>query len=421
MTLSSASATVPDLLRLVALPVFAWIAILDVKTRRVPSDVWIPLSALGAVLLVWDGWRASQAGGTDWTLEFLVPAAISLGLVMPAAYLFWWLGGMGGADAKAVLALSLLFPAPATFSLGIVALPLAGNPELIPFSATIIVNAALIAMVFPVLLGLRNAVAGRFAPVMIVGWPVSVERISRTHGLLLERPDGVGFGGLDLDALRMYLRWRGIDLEDIRADPDHYRDPASLPAEPNPPTDGRIESPSLLADGGTPRADDDDRGPTDQARLTNEDGPVGDEKPSDETPAGDDETPVGDDETPVGDDETPAGDDETPTGDDETPVGDDETPVGDDETPAGDDETPSEDGDRSDEQEYDDPWGAAAFLDDIEGSAYGTSPEALRTGLEVLARKERVWVSPGTPLLLPVFVGLILSVLIGNLLTPIMG
>ena len=39
--------TLPDLLRLLAIPAFAWIALLDYRTRRVPSRVWYPLAALG--------------------------------------------------------------------------------------------------------------------------------------------------------------------------------------------------------------------------------------------------------------------------------------------------------------------------------------------------------------------------------------
>lgn len=336
VTLAGTVATGPDLLRLVAVPVFAWTAYRDIETRRVSSTVWIPLALLGAVLLLWDARLAWAAGGTAWSYDFLVPTAISLGLVVPIAYLFWWVGGFGGADAKALLVLAVLFPTFPEYALGPVTLPL--EPTRIgAFSFTILTNAVLVAVALPVVLAIRNAAAGRIAPVMLVGWPVPWERIPETHGRLLETPTGLSRGGLDLDALRMYLRWRGLSLAQLREAPERYRDPATLPDEPNPPTDGAVT------------ADADIRG--DGGAL---------EGAETETAA------------------TAATDSQG--------------------VPA------------------DDPWGAEAFLDDIEGSAYGTTPETLREGLEVLSENETVWISPGTPFLVPIFAGLVIALVYGDLL-----
>ncbi|EMA37872.1 prepilin peptidase, partial [Halobiforma nitratireducens] len=309
MTLGVVSATGPDLLRLVALPVFAWVAIRDIKTRRVSSGVWIPLALLGGVLLVWEGWTARAAGGHAWTHEFLVPAAISLGVVVPIAYLFWWFGGFGGADAKALLVLALLFPTFPEYAIGAVSLPVTTTP-VGAFSFTVLTNAVLVAIVIPIVLAVRNAIAGRIAPVMFIGWPVAIDDLPERHGRLLETPAGVSRGGLDLDALRMYLRWRGLSLADIRENGDLLRDPATLPEEPNPPTDGAVTAvphgtgePDDSLDASV-RADDDD-----------------------------------------GDDDDDEGQDEGPSASD-----------------------------------YDDPWGADAFLADIDGTAYGTAPADLREG-----------------------------------------
>ncbi|WP_440772273.1 A24 family peptidase C-terminal domain-containing protein [Natronorubrum sp. DTA28] len=341
MTLVGAVATTPDLLRLVAVPVFAWVAVRDIKTRRVSSSVWIPLSLLGAVLLVWDGWLAWNADGYAWTHEFLLPTAVSIGFVVPIAYLFWWFGGFGGADAKALLVLALLFPTFPQYAVGSSTFPLTTTP-IETFSFTILTNAVVIGVAIPVVLALRNAAAGRINSVMVIGWPVSWDSVPDTHGRLLETPEGRSRGGLDLDALRMYLRWRGLTLADIRDAPDRYRDPATLPDEPNPPTDGAVTA-AVRSDGGTTLEDDAD------------------------------------------------GDDGLETDAEATPEAD---------------ATP----------EYDDPWGADAFLADIDGTAYGTSPEELREGLEVLASKETVWISPGTPFLVPVFLGLAIALVYGDLL-----
>ncbi|MFP9191569.1 A24 family peptidase C-terminal domain-containing protein [Natronosalvus vescus] len=332
-------ASTPDLLRLVVVPVFAWAAVRDVKTRRISSTVWIPLSALAAILFLWDGWVASRTGGYVWTHEFLIPAAMSLGLVVPLAYLFWWFGGFGGADAKALLVLALLVPTYPAYVIGSLTFPAVAPQTAMPFSLTILTNAVLIGALIPVALAVRNAVAGRISLVMFVGWPTAWDAIPTTHGRLLETPEGRTRHGLDLDALRMYLRWRGLSLEELRADPEGYRDPVSLPAEPNPPTDGAVTATvtEATADGGSSAAADGDG--ADGVASTTRPDPVGD-----------------------------------------------------------------------------DPWGVATFLEDIDGTAYGTDPETLRDGLEVLATEDVVWVSPGTPFLVPVFGGLLVALVYGDLL-----
>ncbi|WIV66040.1 A24 family peptidase C-terminal domain-containing protein [Natrialbaceae archaeon AArc-T1-2] len=339
MTLAVVSATVPDLLRLVAVPVFAWAAVRDVRIRRVPSAVWIPLGVLGAALLVWDGWTAWHAGGVVWSREFLLPAAVSLGFVAPLAYLFWWIGGFGGADAKALLVLALLYPTYPVYVVAGYSFPLTATP-VGSFAFTILTNAVVVALAIPVSLAIRNAAAGRVGPITFVGRPIAAERLPEVHGRLLASPDGRARGGLDLDALRMYLRWRGLTLADVRDEPARYRDPASLPDEPNPPTDGIVTA-THSTDGGD--ADE----PDDDGSTTVEDWP----------------------------------------------------------------HTP-----RDGSRPIDDPWGAKAFLEDIEGSAYGTTPAELRAGLEAVAEADRVWVSPGIPFLVPVFVGFVIALVYGDLL-----
>jgi len=150
-----------------------------------------PLALLGAVLLGWDGWLAWSAGGDAWTFEFLIPTAISLGLVVPIAYLFWWFGGFGGADAKALLVLAVLFPTFPKYALGSWTFPTAGTTDIGTFSFTILTNAVLVGIALPIALAIRNAAAGRIAPVMFVGWPVSWERIPETRPPARDTPAGL--------------------------------------------------------------------------------------------------------------------------------------------------------------------------------------------------------------------------------------
>jgi preflagellin peptidase FlaK len=231
-------ASVPDLLRLLAIPILVWAAYRDVKTRRVPNRTWQPLFVLAVVLFLWDGLASYLTGGLTWAF-FVVGAGISLLIVIPASYGFWRFGAFGGADAKALIVLSLLFPTYPTYEIGSSLLPLVQTPTG-AFSLTILSNTVLVGVCYPLVLATRNALAGRFTPLMIVGWPIGWDEAVRTHGRLLENPEGFTRSGLDLDALRMYLRWRDVTLSALREEPTRYRDPGSLPAEPYPAGDGMI-------------------------------------------------------------------------------------------------------------------------------------------------------------------------------------
>jgi len=328
-----------DVVRLVVVvPVFVWAAHRDVRTRRIPGRVWHPLVVLGVALLAVETWGAVGSDAATRRL-FLVQAGLALGFVVPLAYLFWRIAGFGGADAKAVMVLALLFPTYPEYlttgwpqSLGVPgSLPVVETVVgVFPFTA--LTNAVVVGAAYPVGLVVYNAVRGDYTSIMFLGRPVAVDRVPETYGRLLERADGSAGRGLDLDALRMYLRWRGLDLEAVRAEPERFRDPDSLPTDPTPPGDGAI------TDGGVPEAVDDTADP----------GEAG-------------------------------------------------------------------------ESEYDDPWGAAAFLEDIDRGAYGTSAAELRDGLDLLAEADRVWVSPGLPFMVPLALGTVVGLTYGDVLFGLLG
>jgi preflagellin peptidase FlaK len=365
----------PDTLRVLAIPFFAYVAWLDIRTRRVPNRTWIPLAVFAVVLLLWDVVRVTT-GDVDPVVQgnFYVQTAVSVGFVVPLSYLFWRIGGFGGADAKAFFLVAILFPAFPSYELwrwsidgGVLAslfgalpgatyngtLPLV-EPSLGVFSITILSNTVVMGALYPVALAARNATVGYVSPGMFVAKPVRWDSATEEYGTLLQMPDRsagggslsgltsyLSFRGLDLDALRMYLRWRGLSLSDLRENPGRYRNPASIPPDPDLPGDGAVP-----VDGWSDERD------TRESEAT--------------AAAFGDAEPWGPETHLV-----TAGRD---------------------------------------------PWGAAAFLDHIEGSAYGTSPQALREGLETLADDDVVWISPGIPFLVPLFVGLTLAFVYGDLL-----
>ncbi|MGQ3329694.1 MULTISPECIES: A24 family peptidase [Halorubrum] len=326
-------ATLPDALRLFVVPVFAWAALRDVRTRRLPNRLWPPLYAFGALLLVWEAARLWPFAGLDGRL-FLVQAAISLLFVAPLGYAFWYLGAFGGADAKALIAIAVLFPTFPEYVVAGAKLPLV-DTQIGVFSLTVLTNTVLLALAYPIGLAAVNLVRGERSATMFLARPVATDSLPDRHGRLFESDAGTTRNGLDLDALRMYLRWRGVTLAELREDAARLRDPDSV-AETRDPTDGGTHV-GPRTDGGT---------------ATGADGESGADRSADRS---------------------------------------------------------------------DDPWAAERFLDEIDHGAYGTDAETLRGGLAVVARKDRVLVSPGMPFVVPMAIGLLVSLTYGDALFAVLG
>jgi len=345
-----------DLLRLLVVPFFAWAAYTDVKTRRIPNRVWPPLFVAGVLVLALTVQQA-LAPAVPYASNVLPGMVVSLGVVGPVAYLFWLFGGFGGADAKALLLLALLFPVYPAYEVAGVVLPLPGNENALgSFAFTILTNTVVVGILYPMALFARNVATGELALSMFLGKRVPTRAVVDEYGTLMGTNDGMESGSLDLDGLRMYLTWRGTTLADVRRNADELRDPASLPADRNDPGGGQVAA-------------------------------VADDEHVDSEPA----TAPDPEDGPVDPDADPAGSD--------------------------DDAASAADAAEGDDPAYDDAWGAEQFLDEIEGDAYGTAPDALRDGLDVLADADAVWVSPGIPFIVPMFLGLVLALTVGDLLS----
>ena len=351
-------AVAADLLRLLFVPAFAWAAYRDVRTRRLPNRLWPPLLVVGVIALALDAVARFPFTGVADRL-FLVQVGFSVLFLVPFAYLSFRLGAFGGADAKALMTLAVGFPTTPTYETPVGLLP--AEPGLLGVTAmAALVNAVTLAAVYVVGLAAVNASRGRLELAAFLGRPTPVARLATAHGRLLSR-DGLPSSGLDLDALRMYLRWRGLSLDELRADPDRYRDPRSVERTFDP-TDGAVGAAPAVADGS---------GTTDAASVA----------------------------------EADTADDVSETGRaDANTVETAETDRADANTV----ETAETD---------DDPWAAAAFLAGIDGTAYGTTPTELRRGIERITSRETVWVSPGLPFVVPLFGGLVVAITVGDVFT----
>lgn len=353
-------ASTVDLLRLLAVPVLGIAAWRDIRTRRVPNEFWYPLVGLGLILLGWE-WLTMDPGFQRTRLVH--STLLSVGVVVPLAYAFWRFGAFGGADAKALMALAVLFP-----TYPIVYFPTESFPLIVSrvgvFSLTILTNAVLVGISYPLVLAARNLLSGHIDRRMFVAKPVSWDEVESLHGGLRSAPPD-GTKGLDLDALRMYLRWRGTELATLRLDPDR-RAPETLPDTFHDPTDGAVR--------------------TDLTGL------LGTASESDVSSAASGDSGASE---ALADSEAES-------------------------TPRPSAEASTEEGDTF-SIDPQDAWGAEAFLSAVDDSAYGTTASQLRSGLDVLVQRDEVWVSPGLPFLVPLFVGLLIALTAGDLLVGIMA
>ena len=209
-----------DLIRvLAAVPVFAYASYLDIQERRVPHKTWYPLGVVGTIALVADIFLRDP--GT--VLTFL---AVSFAVGVVFGYGFYYLGTFGGADRYALVVLAFLFPL----------YPFVGSPyeplvvpEVPLFILSILGNTVLAGVAYPLKLFGENLVKRNTTnPVMmLLAKRVSTDTLHDQFGRILGKDGDVSlrrsgiFGGTegitDIDFVRDYVEWRGIDsIHDAR-------------------------------------------------------------------------------------------------------------------------------------------------------------------------------------------------------------
>lgn len=316
--------------RLLTLPLLAYIAYRDVRTRRIPRRIWPPLLGVALIVLAADIYTTpTPAAQTRLILISLIGLALALILAAPMVLS----NSFGTADAFAFVTLALLFPTIPHIEIGGLSLPAAPSPPL--FFLAILSNTVLATLAYPLHLLLRNLRRGTRSSRLLTGSEYAWANVLDQHGTLFTPTDELIATGVDLDALRAYLEWRDASLVEIRDDRTRFRHPETIPSTSDDAVDN--DSPTT--------------------RPLN------------------------------------------------TPPSENDLHVD-----GGTDVTGATASDR-------DPWGAAAFINRTDADLYGATPRQLRTALDQLAdaTTDTVWVSPGIPLLLPLFTGLVLAILASDL------
>ena len=142
-------------------------SLLDLRTRRVPNNVWLALGSLSLLLFIFD-WASE--GRFTW-----ITAVIALGSML-LMYGLWYVHILaGGADAKALMAISILLPIPVVWTIMGATFPLWPSP--MPGVIVVLANSVLAFALAPLLLFLFNLARGdvRF-PAMLLGYRMSLAK-----------------------------------------------------------------------------------------------------------------------------------------------------------------------------------------------------------------------------------------------------
>ena len=140
-----------DIFRVVfALLILAYACYSDIRKRSVSNIVWLVMAGVG---IAFAGYGAVVQG-----MSFLFPLICSATITGALSYLFFRLGFLGAADAKALICIILLFPTQPGFIIFSNNFPLfdVSMPVVFPFALTVLLNAAVLALAVPISLFFRN-------------------------------------------------------------------------------------------------------------------------------------------------------------------------------------------------------------------------------------------------------------------------
>ncbi len=130
---------------LIATVILGYSCVTDWKIRRAPNELWYVLGGLGLLFAVYGFWE------NNFVSDYLVWYAVGVLFIYALVYMIFRVGGFGGADAKALIAIAIMFPAPMfpLISLAGFDFPLAGGIMSPVFALAVLGNAVAMNLVVP--------------------------------------------------------------------------------------------------------------------------------------------------------------------------------------------------------------------------------------------------------------------------------
>lgn len=175
----------------------------DIKKRSVTNNVWLIMLAGSIFFIAYENLKYEKYS--------LYPLFISAGFIFILAYIPYQIGAIGGADAKSLIVLSMIFPAYPAFQAFGYALPL-NKPLYDIFALSILGNSALLTIVVPIGLAAYNITKTGWRvdnPAYIfVGYKTKISKLAGKHIRLVQ-----AFEVVD-GRIQSYFKWGGVEIND---------------------------------------------------------------------------------------------------------------------------------------------------------------------------------------------------------------
>lgn len=196
---------------LLCMPFLIYACYSDIKSRRVANQVWILMLAVFSPFILYEI--------ITYGLSYLLLIGISFAIIFVFVYVLFYAGAFGGADAKALMTLAIIFPAYPAIMIWDITFPLEGIPVINLFTMTLFGNSVLLTVIVPIGLFLYNLTRPKLSETlkkpyfMFIGYRCDVDKLGeQKHVRLLEtmeEKDGVvmtrysrGGGNIDEEAIK---------------------------------------------------------------------------------------------------------------------------------------------------------------------------------------------------------------------------
>ncbi|MCL7410902.1 MAG: A24 family peptidase C-terminal domain-containing protein [Methanosarcinaceae archaeon] len=133
---------------LVCMPFLLYSCYSDIKTRRVSNTVWPVMLAAGLPFIIYDLLTCG--------FPYFVHMVLSFAFIFGFVYILFQLNAFGGADAKIMMVISIIFPVFPVIHIFDQILPLQGIPLINLFAFSVFSNSVLLTIIVPIGLFLYN-------------------------------------------------------------------------------------------------------------------------------------------------------------------------------------------------------------------------------------------------------------------------
>lgn len=221
-------AITPDLLRLLVIPFFVYLAWIDLKTRRIYDNAWIPMIGIAFLALTWDIYTIALTPVQDQQ-EFFFALSLSI-IVIPALAFVLWENEIlsGDADLKAFSVLAILIPTTPSYTILGKAFPIV-SPATELFALTVLTNTLVLTAIVPLgtaAINMHRGIVNRtifYTLIIQTNKLPTVDGVVKLHSLRNTEDSNGTHTEIDLDLLRLYLRWREITIEDLQNNSQEIR------------------------------------------------------------------------------------------------------------------------------------------------------------------------------------------------------